>query len=177
MIKLLASILVLFIASATGSHAQYLLTDFQGEEYLGVIINETGDSLSIKTLEDKEFRLCRDSIEYADTMKTRIELQSGEVYIGSVVRTNEKEFVILSADSDEIVIQRNLITDIQICDIDGDFTFKSIIRGADGKEYPDFEVVKDNYHMFGATFGYPGYMNLLYGYQGDLFGMRVCAGF
>jgi len=177
MIKLLAIILVLFIASAAGSHAQYLLTSFQGEEYLGVIINETRDSLSIKTLEDKEFRICRDSIEYADTMKTRIELQSGEVYIGPVVRTNEKEFVILSGDSDEIEIQRNLIADIQICDIDGDFTFKSIIRGADGKEYPDFEVVKDNYHMFGATFGYPGMFNLMYGYQGNKFGMRVCAGF
>ncbi len=177
MIKLLASILVLFIASVAGSQAQYLLTDFNGEEYLGIIINETRDSLSIKTLEDKEFRLCRDSIEYADTMKTRIELQSNEVYIGPVVRTNEKEFVILSADSDEIVIQRDLITDIQICDIDGDFTFKSIIRGADGKEYPDFEVVKDKYHMFGATFGYPGYMNLLFGYQGDKFGFRMSIGY
>ncbi len=41
---------------------------------------------------------------------------------------------------------------------------------------PNTKGPKDNYHMFGATYGYPDLINLLYGYQFDKIGFRISGG-
>ncbi|MCK5740957.1 MAG: hypothetical protein KAH48_01965 [Chlorobi bacterium] len=174
MIKLLAGILVVFIASTVGSRAQMLIKTTQGEEYIGIVSSQDKDSLSLRTFENKDLRFSYTNIDTPVKMKTRIELQSGEIYIGTISKISEKEYVLISENTGEIKIQTDQIVDIQLAAVDGKFTYFDNVRNFDASEHENKS--KDKYHMFGATFGYPDLINLLYGYQFDKIGFRISGG-
>ncbi|MDA3844518.1 MAG: hypothetical protein PF588_09145, partial [Candidatus Kapabacteria bacterium] len=151
--------------------AQFMITTRNDVEYIGIISSQDKDSLKLKTLNDKLVSFSRENIQSVDTLKTRVELRDGEVYIGTIKGINEKEYVLISDNAGERKIQRDMLINLQISYIEDDFSNWAVVD-------KDYQLKLENkYSMFGTTLGAPGVFNFVFGYQFGKVAVRGSLGF
>ncbi|MCK5853544.1 hypothetical protein KAH27_10995, partial [bacterium] len=151
--------------------AQFMITTRNDVEYIGIISGQDKDSVNLKTLDAKLLSFSRENIQSVDTLKTRVELRDGEVYIGTIKEINEKEFVLISDNAGERKIQRNMIINLQISYIENNFSNWPVVD-------QDYQLKsKNTYSMFGTTLGAPGVFNFVFGYQFGKVAVRGSLGY
>ena len=151
--KLVLFIVTFFCLLSITAFSQVQINLRSGEKYSGIILNNSNDSITIKTTGNTLLTFAKQNIDNIETLYSNIKLISGKSYTGHIMKQTENDVTIRSKSGVEYTLQR-----------------KDILAIRQGKES------KDIYGMFGVTFLLPGGYNILGGYQFQNFGVRAEVG-
>ena len=155
-----ASILILVLISTifSLSYSQVEIELYKGQKFEGIVINNTKDSLSINTFNNRKISFSKNEIEHIEPLSSTIRLLNGKTITGYVSKMTDDVITIILNNDD-------------VPDVERTIKRKEIIELKHGRVY------KDNYAMLGLSFGLPGGINAIWGYHFGKIGSRAEFGF
>ena len=145
-------VLFFFCFPYSKAYTQIDIELHSGENYRGIILSNSNDSITIRNLENFNISLSKKDIENIDSLTTTIKMPDGKTHSGKLTELSNNVVKLLIDGKECTFLRKDIIT------LKMNKTNKNI------------------YPIFGATLFLPGGLNILGGFQFGSFGIRAGVG-